>query len=562
MAYSSWNLSQSPEEIFINGTAIASVVPGFRTLNVSGRESLEYSISEENRPVGMDGTEYFGRNLDGRTITVRFVIARTNAEKFMQSYLALKRMCTESEELKLQFSDQPNCYYTGVLKSVSEPDPGEIRVIGEMQFYCADPYLYEDLITTVRATPEWITYTDGNGEEQIYFNSHLSAQIINDGSGEIYPTYKIQNNSVVQTCENGYVGIVHKGGALELGNPEESNSTQELLYYSMNDKGLSKWERVYDPNGSLQNTSLRIHPIDKRCSSMGDMGAIGSQNITGKDNPYVYYEGLTTENQSFQTWNDLTYGSMSRMTLTDRGYPNFYLWCQFQAVAATMGENGLLQVMLCDEADNFLAGIGIVKDDQSSNRARFVIWVDKKEFKRFDFETTGIEPKKNPFINNGYEDIQKEGGKWRFFYGGYHYETYVPEHEDKGVANVYVYCGRFPKRAKKTDSFSSDVNIRYFNVGRFKMNDRRSVNWHMVDNRYGLADTLEINTETDSILLNGIPANDELVTGSTFAPIPPSSTYIDDDGELQYEPITIDFYTSYWQELPPAVDIEYRRRWL
>lgn len=560
----SWNISQSPEEIFIDGQAIASLVPGFRTLNVSGRESLAYAITEQDRPVGMDGTEYFGRNMEGRTITVRFLLKRTSAQKFMESYQILKHVCTMSEELKLQFSDQPNCYYTGILKSVSEPDPGCLQVIGEMEFYCADPYLYEDVITKVTATPDW----DNSNPDYPEFQSHLSAEIINDGSGEIYPTYRIQNNSITSvwddgttySSQNNYIGIVHKGGAMELGDPEENNSTKPSLFNtglsSASGKGFEGFVAVKDPSGATKDNGKRIHPFDSRCASNGTLGIMQEKHLTTKCDDFY---GLTIQDSGSVNSGDLTYGGMRRYTLDDPA-PDFYLWSQIQFVASKMGQVGILEVMLCDEDDEFLAGFGCVKDDFSGNKARFVCWVGSEEFKKFEFQTDSQKRKLNPFIDTGYEDIQKEGGRWRFYYGGKRYSTYEPDHEDKSVKYIYLYVGRFVK--KVTSHKSNDVNIYAQIIGKIRANDMRSKNWTMIGNRYDDADVVEIDTETDSITLNGIPANSELVTGSVFAPLPPSTTYIDKNGDLQYEPITIDFYTSSWQEFPPTIEIEYRRRWL
>ena len=51
-------MSLCSEAVSLDGAFIEEHIQGYRTLSVSGRESLEYNISDEDRPIGMDGMEY------------------------------------------------------------------------------------------------------------------------------------------------------------------------------------------------------------------------------------------------------------------------------------------------------------------------------------------------------------------------------------------------------------------------------------------------------------------------------------------------------------------------
>lgn len=196
------------EAISLDGTYLDGTVPGYTTISVSGRESLEYEITEESRPVGVDGMDYFGKRQEGRTLTVRFSLFAKTAEEFIKRYRILKNAC-KGEGRAIRFADEPNAHYTGTLMAIEEPDPGRLNVIGEMVFYCADPYLVSDVVTTVTAVQE-----DGK----------LVAHIDNDGSGEVYPIYRVKN-----VAENGYIGIVHPSGAFEMGNIEEADGDRKSV---------------------------------------------------------------------------------------------------------------------------------------------------------------------------------------------------------------------------------------------------------------------------------------------------------------------------------------------
>ena len=84
-------MSLCSEAISLDGAFIEEHVQGYRTLSVSGRESLEYSISDEDRPVGMDGMEYYGKRQGGRMLTVRFALSGANAATFMTRFRELKK---------------------------------------------------------------------------------------------------------------------------------------------------------------------------------------------------------------------------------------------------------------------------------------------------------------------------------------------------------------------------------------------------------------------------------------------------------------------------------------
>ena len=183
MAYeTSWNLPMSSEAVSLDGEYIENHVSGYHTINVSGRESLEYLITDEERPVGMDGMEYYGKRQGGRTLTVRFALTAPTAAEFMVRFRKLKNFC-RGENRTIRFADEPNAHYTGTLEAIEPPDEGQLNIMGEMRFYCADPYLVSDLITSVAASVE-----DGK----------LVAHVNNDGSGDIYPVYRIKHKA-----ENG-----------------------------------------------------------------------------------------------------------------------------------------------------------------------------------------------------------------------------------------------------------------------------------------------------------------------------------------------------------------------
>lgn len=493
---SSWNLPLYSEAVSLDGEYIENNVDGYHTINVSGRESLEYDIDEEDRPTGMDGMEYYGKRQGGRTLTVRFALSAPSAQEFMARYRKLKKFCRGEDRL-IRFKDEPNAHYTGMLKSIEEPDEGSTQVISEMQFYCPDPYLVSDVITTVTAVSE-----DGK----------LVAHIDNDSSGDVYPVYRIKHKA-----ENGYIGIVHEGGAFEMGNIEEADQTP-------------------------------YQQSERLITDLSDFAAYTGNN---PQNPNITQNGtLTLGSDGWLSANDLGSGSywhggcrrikMPQDSEGNVGAKNFYCWWESKFETGLMGQTGFQQVLLSDENDQFIGGFGIIKPDMTGNTANVVFWVPGYgEYKNIAF-TPSNQDAQNAYHQRGYEDILKEGSKLRFYYYGTYYTVDVPSLAEKKVTYIYIVIGNLG---------TSPKYITVNKIGRFFAIKNNVDKLKDVPNRYPEGSEVVISCEDDSVEINGLPRNDELVTGSAFYSLPPGET-------------DVEFYTSSWCDETPEITVEYRKRWL
>ena len=124
----------------INGEFIENLIPGYRTLNVSGREALSPEL--ETYETGIrDGSTLKSRRYPARTIIVRYqLISKTN-EAFREAFNKLASIL-DVEEAELIFNDEPDKFFKGTLQSIGEVTPGTNSVIGEFEFLCADPFKY------------------------------------------------------------------------------------------------------------------------------------------------------------------------------------------------------------------------------------------------------------------------------------------------------------------------------------------------------------------------------------------------------------------------------------
>lgn len=517
MAYeTSWNLPMSSEAVSLDGEYIENHVSGYHTINVSGRESLEYLITDEDRPVGMDGMEYYGKRQGGRTLTVRFALTAPTAAEFMARFRKLKNFC-RGENRVIRFADEPNAHYIGTLEAVDPPDEGKLNIMGEMRFYCADPYLVSDLITSVAASVE-----DGK----------LVAHVDNDGSGAVYPAYRIKHRA-----ENGYIGIVHTGGAFEMGNIEEADTTpyeqSETLFNTETDGfgAFKPYTGTYPQNPGFN------------CNGTLKVGNVHKVDPATEDYETLYLDAHGTSSGGI-------FGGCWRLELPadsegEVGAKNFYLWFQPQFMTGALGQTGIIQVMLADENNGFIACFEVSKTDATGNTARVVFLNGTVSdngggwYKKFDLLPT-VYFEHNPFRHRGYEDLLKEGSKIRFYYWGGYYTLDIPAIKDKKVRFVYVFIGQYAGR-------SNYVTV--MNVGKILGVKNRVEKQRDVPNRYSAGSEVVVDCESDSITVRGLPRNDEMVTGSAFYPLPPGET-------------AIEFYTSSWCKELPEVTVEFRKRWL
>lgn len=127
------------EAMQINGEYIENVIVGYRTLQVSGRESLapELDLLE----TAQDGARLKNKRYPARTITVKYQLCTESPEAFRQAYNDLGRIlnCTDAE---LIFNDEQDKYFIGTPYKLGEVPPGKNNVVSTFEILCIDPFKY------------------------------------------------------------------------------------------------------------------------------------------------------------------------------------------------------------------------------------------------------------------------------------------------------------------------------------------------------------------------------------------------------------------------------------
>ena len=186
----------------INGSYLESIVPGFTTLYVKGREPLDLDLRSASIN-SRDGDIYQGRRVKGRTLEILFSLTASTPAAYSAAYNKLKGELYKVKESQLIFDDEPGYYFVGTYETVDIEYTAGQPANGSIFIFCADPFKYSVTETTITAVNGTITATY-NGT---------------------YPAHpKLIARSTGHDC--GYYGFTKDGITIRVGNPDEQDQEE------------------------------------------------------------------------------------------------------------------------------------------------------------------------------------------------------------------------------------------------------------------------------------------------------------------------------------------------
>lgn len=229
------------EALQINGEYIENLIDGYRTLHVSGREALAQEI--ETYETGIrDGSTLKNRRYPARTIIVTYQLIAKDAEAFRAAYNKLGGLL-DVEEAELIFNDEPDMFFKGTPMILGGIEPGKNAVIGEIEFFCADPFKYS--VIEYEAEPwdndKGTILIDYNGTHKAF--PTLEAEFFNE---EEFSEDGETDTELTGSGECGYVAFFNENEKIiQLGDPDEEDGenayakSQTLLNQSY--KNSNSW---------------------------------------------------------------------------------------------------------------------------------------------------------------------------------------------------------------------------------------------------------------------------------------------------------------------------------
>jgi predicted phage tail component-like protein len=185
--------------LIFNGHDFEEVIPGFRTLAVSGRGLIGRNLEAPNVP-GRDGSVLMESRLAPRDIGVKYVIEAESTDDLRRSYEKMN-VLLNVELGTIKFKDDIQYHYKGSLSKATENDEVTNSVIGYLGFYCPAPFKYKEPVTVTGLNPSYEL------PEDYYGTKGDSAGLLADFSFKATATAPIVklNNSLGQFIEIGPV---------------------------------------------------------------------------------------------------------------------------------------------------------------------------------------------------------------------------------------------------------------------------------------------------------------------------------------------------------------------
>lgn len=461
------------EALRLNGEYIENKIPGYRTLYVRGRELLDCEV-DDFKNGNTDGTQYRGKRYPARTITVTYKLVAESSLAFREAYNELNALLDVAES-KLIFLDEPDKYFVGTKTSHSEVDPGVNRVVGEIDFYCTDPFKHA---TTERSFPAAVN------ESGI-----LEATIINSGTESAPVDYTITHND-----ENGYIGIVSAQGVIELGSITE-----------LDGETVQKSETLLNYRSASDYDAMTAGGI-----FFAEYGTAG----TFKETIYEDASWLDVNSAGTGTgW----HGAGKTITLPADsngviGAQNFALQSKVWFRPEKVDQLGIIEYAIADADGAHLMSVRIAKWDTARETAAIIFCVGGKEVERVEFESMHSELLVH---STGNFYMVKSGSKFEFNLAGLHQFDF-PELEEKKAKTVSIFIGQrdsYPMVEKMRIQY---LNFRKDNVAK----------WNEIPNRYQSGDVIYIDGKTTKVYVNGIQSAGDVVKGSNFFHVPPGETKV------------------------------------
>nr|DAO81655.1 MAG TPA: distal tail protein [Caudoviricetes sp.] len=471
-----------------------------------------------NRSISIDYAPRIGvniqqQNIDAKYIKVDFSIWSKDRNTLKHKLAGIFNV---DGAKKLIFSDEPDKYYLAMpIESISMQETSGRRSTGSMKFIVPDGVAHSSAYKNFNSDANAQSATD-----------KMVFDLVNNGTVEAFPIIRVKHNA-----ENGYIGLVNNNSAFEIGNREEADTEtvkrSEVLLDFRDDKiaqGLTQAVK----NSSVTNGSENLIGTSELITTGSKKRVKLREQFSGIYNK-SYSTGLSWEIPADSTG--------------QKGSLNDYIFCKLVYQLESIAQCGFIKVTVSDTNGQFLYGVETYKRYKGLYCGFNVFATDNKGeynfLKCFDFDSSS-DRNKNPFtLSRGQFEIKRNDEKIQVYYNGSYYNFVVPEIRGKKSAKIHVTIGAFHGKPIIPHLYLDELMYRkdFVQVSRD------------IPNRYAMGSTAVINSEDDTVYIDGIAKTGEVVDGSQWLSIQP--------GESKLE-----IYFSSFIKKKPTVTIEFEERWL
>lgn len=482
-------------------------------------------INEVIRPVGNErdvttnDAPFLGVNVQEvrtgpKKIKVKFTVQKKTARDTELAKHTLATILNTDKPVRIDISDEPDKYYMGlVIGSVDVDNVARWLQKGEFEILVPDGVAHG---TTYRRFD--------NGQEQpdkVVFN------LVNNGNVPAFPVVTVKNNA-----ENGYIGLVNTSGAFEVGDREEA------------DTGIVKRSEVLiDFRGDRISDGFARATKNKAVTNDNSENVVGTAELTTLwDKKHIRLRDQTTSGKygnyaTSLSWDIPTDSSGAVGSLDD------YIIGRQIFVSNAANQYGFIKITVSDTNGQFLYGIETFKRTKGQDCEFNVFGSDGKNSYYFlkCLNFTGISDSKlNPFTSSrGQFEIKRNDDRVHVYYQGSVYSFIIPEIKSRKSAKIHVMLGAYHDKPILAHMYLDELLYRKDFVP--TIGD--------VPNRYPIGSNVVLNSENDTVTVDGLEKIVDVVDGSSFLTIPPGNSQLE-------------VYCSSWVKTKPTVKVEFKERYL
>ncbi|WP_105140136.1 distal tail protein Dit [Streptococcus suis] len=491
------------DTITINGFDLSEVI---RIIEIIRPVGNERSIETNDAP--LLGVSLQEVRTGAKFIKIKFAMQERDGMTLEQAKHTLAGVFNTSEAVRIVISDEPDKYYMGLVTgSVDMDNVTRWFQKGEFELLIPDGVAHS---TTYRL------FDNGTvSSNKIVFN------LINDGNVPAFPVITVKNNA-----ENGYIGLVNTSGALEIGDREEADTVsvkQSEMLLDFRDSKIGNGLTSAVPNAGIMNDQ-NANPVFS--------GSIRKVNVWGRDHLELNGRGFSS-----LTW-DIPDDSAGGI-----GSLNDYLWWRQVFWLGAVNQFGAMKITVSDTEGRFLYGVETFKRSNGLDCEYNFMTTDGKGgynmIKQWRFTGTHWDYH-NPFNEpRGWSDIQRNDDKVTVFWWGSYNTFVIPEIKGKKSKKIHIAFSSIGNHPTVSHMYLDSFYYRKDFVSATKD----------IPNRYPIGSNIVLNSENDTVTVDGLERIVDIVHGSTFLTVPPGKS-------------TFEVYCSSWVKTKPTVKIEFEERYL
>lgn len=482
-------------------------------------------INEVIRPVGNErdvttnDAPFLGVNVQEvrtgpKKIKVKFTVQKKTARDTELAKHTLATILNTDKPVRIDISDEPDKYYMGlVIGSVDVDNVARWLQKGEFEILVPDGVAHG---TTYRRFD--------NGQEQpdkVVFN------LVNNGNVPAFPVVTVKNNA-----ENGYIGLVNTSGAFEVGDREEADIGT-----------VKRSEVLIDFRGDRISDGFARATKNKAVTNDNSENVVGTAELTTLwDKKHIRLRDQTTSGKygnyaASLSWDIPTDSSGAVGSLDD------YITGKQIFVSNAANQYGFIKITVSDTNGQFLYGIETFKRTKGQDCEFNVFGSDGKNSYYFlkCLNFTGISDSKlNPFTSSrGQFEMKRNDDRVHVYYQGSVYSFIIPEIKGRKSAKIHVMLGAYHDKPMVSNMYIDELFYRKDFVP--AIGD--------VPNRYPIGSNVVLNSENDTVTVDGLEKTVDVVDGSSFLTIPPGNSQLE-------------VYCSSWVKTKPTVKVEFKERYL